>query len=70
MSEQWFENLRADFKRIYIEQWGEEGWNDAIAKASLPKWLGFTEADQSNTNSQVQPKGVTLSTCGVDLKKE
>ena len=50
MSDNWFGNLKEDFKRIYIEQWGEQGWNEAIAKASLPKWLCFTQVDAVSTN--------------------
>lgn len=40
-----FEQLKADFKRIYIMNFGAEGWNEAVKENSLPQCLGYTTAD-------------------------
>lgn len=42
---QTFEELKADFKRIYLQNYGAEGWNKAVKENSLPQWLGYTVAD-------------------------
>lgn len=53
----YIEDLRADFKRVYIYQWGVDGWNEAIKKGSLPKWLLFSEKDLVSTvESQLTQK--------------
>jgi hypothetical protein len=37
--------LKADFKRIYIDHFGVDAWNQAIILGSLPEWLGYSKFD-------------------------
>ncbi len=53
-----FEELRADFKRIYIEHYGADGWNQAIKDGSLPVSFGFTDADALNGKNTMEKKEV------------
>ncbi len=48
------EQLRSDFKRVYIEQWGIDGWNKAIKEGTLPDWLGFNASDLNNKTRSEQ----------------
>lgn len=44
MSESW-EQLKADFKRIFIEHYGKEIWNNDLKEGKLPEGLQFTQED-------------------------